>query len=168
MASNGGDLANVERLERNDILLRKNAALLSDAELAAFRRAVEEVKDISKAVRSDRRGFFEHAGQHGVPHWRCPHHTPDRLFLPWHRASLYRFEQALQDRVPGVTLPWWDWTTTREIPEPFAVEQVDGKPSTLFKSETLATAADRRKGRPVVEETFRLAQASAGCRRPTS
>ena len=156
MASNGGDPANVERLERNDILHRKNVALLSDEELAAFRRAVDEVKEISKAVRSDRRGFFENAGQHGVPYWRCPHHTPDRLFLPWHRAALYRFEQALQDRVPGVTLPWWDWSTTREIPEPFAVAEVDGEPNTLFKSETLATAADRRDGRPVVEETFRL------------
>jgi tyrosinase len=158
VATNGGDPANVERLERNDILHRKNVALLSPEELSAFRRALEEIKDISKVVRSDRRGFFEHAGQHGVPYWRCPHHTPDRLFLPWHRASLYRLEQALQDRVPGVTLPWWDWTATRQIPEPFAAEEVDGQPNTLFKSETLATEADRREGRPVIEETFRLGE----------
>jgi len=158
MATNGGDPANVERLERNDILHRKNVALLLPEELAAFRQALEEIKEISKTVRSDRRGFFEHAGQHGVPYWRCPHHTPNRLFLPWHRASLYRLEQALQDRVPGVTLPWWDWPTTRRIPEPFDVEEVDGQPNTLFKSETLATAADRREGRPVIEETFRLGE----------
>ena len=33
-----------------------------------------------------------------------------QLFLPWHRAYLYNWEMAMRDRVPGVTLPWWDWT----------------------------------------------------------
>jgi tyrosinase len=33
-----------------------------------------------------------------------------QLFLPWHRAYLYTWEMAMRDRVPGVTLPWWDWT----------------------------------------------------------
>ena len=155
MAASGGDPANVPRLERDDILHRKNVALLSDAELGAFGRAFEEVKQISETVRSDSRGFFEHAGQHGVPYWLCPHHTPQRLFLPWHRAYLYRLEQALQDRVPGVTLPWWDWTTTREVPEAYAAEEVGRQPNTLFTTRTLVTEADRREGRPVIEETFR-------------
>src|SRR5262245_30625657 len=31
-------------------------------------------------------------------------------FLSWHRYSLYRFEQQLQSYVPGVILPYWDWT----------------------------------------------------------
>ncbi len=33
------------------------------------------------------------------------------MFLPWHRAYLYFFELALQDRVPEVAIPWWDWTS---------------------------------------------------------
>lgn len=31
-------------------------------------------------------------------------------FLPWHRYFLLRFEQRLQSYVPGVMLPYWDWT----------------------------------------------------------
>lgn len=31
-------------------------------------------------------------------------------FGPWHRYFLFRFEQQLQSYVPGVMLPYWDWT----------------------------------------------------------
>lgn len=31
-------------------------------------------------------------------------------FLPWHRYFLYLLEQRLQSHVPGVMLPYWDWT----------------------------------------------------------
>ncbi|HJW46869.1 MAG TPA: tyrosinase family protein [Lysobacter sp.] len=31
-------------------------------------------------------------------------------FGPWHRYFLLRFEQKLQSYVPGVSLPYWDWT----------------------------------------------------------
>ena len=31
-------------------------------------------------------------------------------FTPWHRYFLYRFERQLQVYVPGVMLPYWDWT----------------------------------------------------------
>src|SRR5882757_11273086 len=120
MEATGQDVANAARVERDDIVHRKNAGLLSDDEVAGLRTAWEQIKQISVDARGDDRGFFEHAGQHGVPYWRCPHHTPQRLFLPWHRAYLYRLEQALRDRVESVTLPWWDWTTTREIPAGFA------------------------------------------------
>ncbi|HWC26527.1 MAG TPA: tyrosinase family protein, partial [Solirubrobacteraceae bacterium] len=117
--------------------------------------AFEQIKQISAVARGDDRGFFEHAGRHGVPYWDCPHHTPQRIFLPWHRAYLYRLEQALADQVRGVTLPWWDWTTTREIPAPFAEPQVGGAPNPLAGSRTLVTPADIRDGAPLIEETFR-------------
>ncbi|HEX8648819.1 MAG TPA: tyrosinase family protein [Thermoleophilaceae bacterium] len=149
------DRANLARQERDDLLHRKNIDLMSDEEIAAFRRALEGMKQISEEVRSDRRGFFAHAASHGVPDWDCPHHLPDRLFLPWHRAYLYRFEQALQDVVPGVTIPWWDWTQTPRVPEAFDVPEAGGRPNTLFSTRTLVTEADRREGRPVVDETFR-------------
>lgn len=149
MHANGRDAANAARLERDDILHRKNAALLSQDEAGALRAAWEQIKDISASVRGDDRGFFEHAGLHGVPYWRCPHHDPHRIFLPWHRAYLYRLEQALQDRVPGVTLPWWDWTTTRAIPPAFAASDA------LGGSPTLVTAADVREGGQVLDETSR-------------
>lgn len=51
------------------------------------------------------------------------------LFLPWHRAYLYNFEMAMRDRVPAVTLPWWDWTLgpprQNGIPRIFA-DRTDG------------------------------------------
>lgn len=31
-------------------------------------------------------------------------------FFSWHRYFLLRFEQELQSHVPGVMLPYWDWT----------------------------------------------------------
>jgi tyrosinase len=151
MEATGQDVANAARVERDDIVHRKNAGLLSDDEVAGLRTAWEQIKQISVDARGDDRGFFEHAGQHGVPYWRCPHHTPQRLFLPWHRAYLYRLEQSLRDRVESVTLPWWDWTTTRAIPPAFAA---DGS-NTLGGSQTLVLAADVRDSAPLVEETSR-------------
>lgn len=36
-------------------------------------------------------------------------------FLSWHRYFLYRFEQDLQSYVPGVMLPYWDWSDPSSI-----------------------------------------------------
>jgi hypothetical protein len=36
-------------------------------------------------------------------------------FLSWHRYFLYQFEQQLQSYVPGVMLPYWDWTDPASI-----------------------------------------------------
>jgi tyrosinase len=38
-------------------------------------------------------------------------------FLPWHRVYLYEFEQALRSRRPDVTMPYWDFTADRYVPE---------------------------------------------------
>lgn len=37
----------------------------------------------------------------------------DSAFFPWHRELLYRFETELDAQVPGVTIPYWDWTRER-------------------------------------------------------
>jgi tyrosinase len=39
-----------------------------------------------------------------------------RNFLAWHRRYVRSFELRLQQAVPGVTVPYWDWTKDREIP----------------------------------------------------
>ncbi len=36
-------------------------------------------------------------------------------FLSWHRYFLYRLELELQSHVPGVMLPYWDWTDPTSI-----------------------------------------------------
>jgi len=80
----------------------------------------------------DDRGFAYLAGIHGLPlPISCQHHNP--LFLPWHRAYLYLFEEAMQDQVAGVTLPWWDYFAGGDpaIPDAYAQEQVDGAANPL-------------------------------------
>ena len=94
---------------RGTLALRKSVDKLTDSELDSLRRAFAGAMQLS-----DERGFSYFAGWHGEPFNWCEHHTP--LFLPWHRQYLYYFELALQAIVPGVTLPWWDWTTSDAIP----------------------------------------------------
>jgi tyrosinase len=79
---------------------------------------------------SDPRNFNVQAAIHGTS---CRHGS--ELFLPWHRAYLYEFERLLQEQVPGVTLPYWDWVNTREVPEPYRDAVVaDFNPNPLFNA----------------------------------
>jgi hypothetical protein len=58
-----------------------------------------------------------------------------KLFPPWHRAYFYNFEMAMRDRVPGVTLPWWDGTLRPPrqsgVPSVFAVPKAGNQPNPL-------------------------------------
>lgn len=102
--------------------VRKSVAQLSGPEVTRLRRAFTTAYGIS-----DDRGYQTWAGYHGLPlPAYCHHGRPpgaDPLFLPWHRAYLYFFEKSLQDQTPGVTVPWWDWTSAGShrsgLPAPF-------------------------------------------------
>lgn len=114
-----------------DIKHRKNVRNLTVGELQELRTAFEGVYRIS-----DNRGYQYFAGIHGLPlPYQCEH--GNLLFLPWHRAYLYTFEKALQEIVPGVMLPYWDWTSEKSISEgiPKAYSDqntVDGSSNPLF------------------------------------
>lgn len=96
---------------------RRNVAQLTPQQLADFRLAMTR----SQAIGDDR-GYMRHAGIHGLPlPIHCQHGT--NLFLPWHRAYLYFFERALRDLVRRVAHPFWDWTTTRSLPQAYAADQ---------------------------------------------
>ena len=43
-----------------------------------------------------------------------------RNFLAWHRRYVRSFELRLQQAVPEVTIPYWDWTNARTIPSQLA------------------------------------------------
>ena len=92
---------------------RKNVAALSDADLGVPRAAFTAMEGIT-----DDRGFGYWAGIHGLPlPISCTHGSP--LFLPWHRAYLYYFEQYLMDQMPPgqlVSPPWWDWAKPQSLP----------------------------------------------------
>jgi hypothetical protein len=107
---------------------RRNAALLTAQQLQDVRSAIAASQQIS-----DDRGYQYWAGIHGLPlPISCTHHT--HLFLPWHRAYLYFFEKNLQDRVPGVTLPWWNWIGASALPPPYAAAQAEQGTSPLYDS----------------------------------
>lgn len=109
---------------------RKSVEKLRPDQLEALRRGFAAIQRIR-----DNRGFAYWAGLHGAPGHDCEHSIGrfDNLFLPWHRAYLYRLELALQTQVPECTLPWWDWPSSRRsgIPAAFAEEAVGGKPNPL-------------------------------------
>jgi tyrosinase len=111
--------------------------------MVLFRDAMGEAEGLT-----DNRGYNYIAGFHGAPSWYCWHHqisrrTPlqARLFLPWHRAYLWWLEQALQDRRPGVALPWWDWTRRRQIPVAYMGRTVDNAPNPLYTTRALVPSA---------------------------
>jgi tyrosinase len=97
------------------IRYRPNIAEMTAPQIAQFRDAVKAFLD-----RGDDRGYQQWAGLHGLPLPMYCHQAHGKpAFLPWHRAYLYRFEQALRDTGYDVMLPWWDWTKEREVPAPY-------------------------------------------------
>jgi len=107
----------------------------------------------------DDRGWQYWAGIHGLPlQMFCQHHTT--LFLPWHRAYLYFTELVLKQSGGdvGVTLPWWDWSTTRGIPAAYEAGEGDVGANPLAGSELneVALKQARRAGLPVgISQTLR-------------
>ena len=131
---------------------RRSVEYLSAEQLGRLREAFRK----SMAIKDDR-GYWGHAGIHGLPlpdHCRIAHGTD--LFLPWHRAYLYRFERSLQDRGDsGVTLPWWDWTTAAsqarggQLPRPFSVRRDGNRVNPLFSADVDPVALEQwRRQRP--------------------
>jgi tyrosinase len=135
---------------------------LSAAQVTDFRNAYSQMQAIS-----DNRGYQYFAGLHGVPNWYCWHHQQNarsaqqmQLFPVWHRAYLYNFEMAMRDRVPAVTLPWWDWTLRPPrqsgLPKIFTDRTVGTQPNPLLSFRInlpstrppLVRSTRRQPGRP--------------------
>jgi tyrosinase len=120
---------------------RRNVRTLTPGQLANYRKAIAAAQRIT-----DDRGYQAWAGIHGLPlPISCTHNSP--LFLPWHRAYLYFFEKTLQDRVPGVTLPWWNWTThhTEGLPASYrSAKAADGTTNPLRGSPIQASGREQR------------------------
>src|SRR5437867_1522413 len=107
---------------------RQRVQNLAEPDIAALRQALAALYGLG-----DDRGYAHHAGIHGLPlpiQW----HHGDLLFLPWHRAYLYFFEQAMMDQVAAARLTWWDWTDQAGIPAAFNVQVVGTNPNPLFRA----------------------------------
>ena len=126
---------------------RTSVTSLNAQALESLRSAISKMESLS-----DDRGYGYWAGIHGLPlPISCWHGSP--LFLPWHRAYLYHFEQYLIDAMPpgpAVSLPWWDWSTQAGIPpsyqgdalsagtpNPLASGPVSGIPANQFTDENV-------------------------------
>lgn len=150
-------LPSVSRTLPAALRLRKSVVALSTAEVTALRTGISAMLALS-----DDRGFEYWAGIHGLPlPMYCQHGNP--LFLPWHRAYLYHFEQYLLDQESSVSLPWWDWSAQKGIPDsysqanlpdgsanPLASAPVSGIPAVQFQQTTVPpiTRTSRAPGRP--------------------
>lgn len=89
---------------------RKNQAALTTAEKDAFNAAIN-------AAMAD--GHYQAlAAIHAQPHMMHGFMGPagKLRFLAWHRVFLYQMEKALQNHVPSVTIPYWDWANDHTLP----------------------------------------------------
>jgi tyrosinase len=144
---------------------RPRADQMTAAQVKELRAAFAALQKIA-----DERGYEHFAELHGLPlpsECGIAHGHP--AFLPWHRAYLLRFEQALRDTGHDVMLPWWDWTRTREVPAIYKEENApEGSPNPLYSARISELArqqgarAEGKKG----EVTRWLAQFEETVRQP--
>jgi tyrosinase len=103
-----------------ELIIRKNIRSLSASEIQSFIQAIKALKakvDDNSISKYDQYVLWHSRAMNtmvdGVRN--LAHSGP--IFLPWHREYLRRFEKDLQEAVPGVTLPYWDWTEDSNNPE---------------------------------------------------
>ena len=108
-----------------------NNMSLDDPDLATYRDFVGLMRGKSQAARVSWLGF---ANQHGDENnfKFCPH--GDWYFLPWHRGFVEMYERAAAalTKNPKFAMPYWDWTTLRQLPAAFTDPTFKGKPNPLF------------------------------------
>jgi tyrosinase len=85
----------------------------TDPDLVTFKLAVGMMKALPV---NDQRNWLNQANIHAN---FCPH--GNWLFLPWHRAYLYRFEEICRQLTGSTTfaLPYWNWTKNPRVPAVF-------------------------------------------------
>jgi len=92
--------------------IRKSIDSLTGAELADYEHAFAKLKQISEADPSDIDGLQYFQDLHNTMLGPCEH--ANDTFMPWHRAHLFEFEEALRrsdpPRTANVTQPYWDWS----------------------------------------------------------
>lgn len=101
---------NAYAFRQTEVRQRANIDLIPEAQIETFRDAMRQILALNAAPH-DRRSYNNMALIHQN---HCQHGW--ELFLPWHRAYMYEFEQNLRDFNPDVMLPYWDWTMPQYKP----------------------------------------------------
>lgn len=115
---------------------RKNVRNLSDTEKRDFVRACNMLKAEPSILNPGNQSRYDDFARvhldamSAVGDWT----HGDSAFFPWHREMIYQFELELDRMVPGVTIPYWDWTRHHETSDdgfPFTYDfiGVDGDDS---------------------------------------
>jgi tyrosinase len=95
--------------------VRKNIDKLTTEELGDYIYAVQKLQEKSKTDDTIPNSYAYFAGLHDDPRRfdKACDHGNDR-FIPWHRAMLWYYEEALRavdpKRTSNVTIPYWDWS----------------------------------------------------------
>ena len=110
--------------------VRKDINTLSQDELSLLLKAWKGIQDKDP---NDDYSFFKIAGYHGMPFrgagwgnsqwWGGYCHHGNILFPTWHRAYVYRLEEALR-KIPGcenVTMPYWNEPKNADPTNPNAI-----------------------------------------------
>ena len=108
-----------------------NTMSLDDPDLQTYRDFVGLMRARPQSNPVSWVGF---ANQHGNArgYKYCPH--GDWYFLPWHRAYMEMYEKAAAALMknPSFAMPYWDWTTLRQLPAAFTAKTYKGKPNPLY------------------------------------
>lgn len=153
--------------------VRKDISTLSasDPDLVTFKSAVAMMRALPAG---NTRNWLSQANIHAN---FCPH--GNWLFLPWHRAYLYRFEEISRELTGSTTfaLPYWNWTKNPQIPAVFfdTTSPLYDAARSAGPSSTISTSVT---GQPVIDGILAQANfllfasgsisASAGQRTPAS
>ena len=91
---------------------RKNVKNLSPAERENFARAVNLLKNEPSVVNPGGQNRYDDFAKAHLDTMTAGADWThgDSAFFPWHRELIYHFELELDRMVPGVTIPFWDWT----------------------------------------------------------
>jgi Common central domain of tyrosinase len=91
---------------------RRNIDTLPPGELADYEHALERLRMISESDPESIDGYTYFEQLHDGDKGPCEH--ANDTFMPWHRAHLVLFEEALRrsdpPRTANVTVPYWDWS----------------------------------------------------------
>ena len=101
---------NEYKFRHGELKQRVNIDCMDDGQIEKVRYAFREMYELNKWP-EDSRNYNNLA----LIHQNHCQHGWER-FLPWHRIYLYEFEQAMQDILPDVTMPYWDWTMPQYHP----------------------------------------------------
>jgi len=108
-----------------------NSMSLNDPDLSTYRDFVGLMRD---KPQTDRVSWLSFANQHGDENdfKFCPH--GDWYFLPWHRGYVEMYEKAAATltKNPKFAMPYWNWTTLRQLPAAFTNPTYKGKANPLF------------------------------------